>query len=59
MTAFAWFDQAWGTVASYCEFYVRFANDQWTHVTPAKYTGLLISIALVGLLLMGRGNKRT
>lgn len=59
MIAITWFGRIWDNVCSHCEFYVRFAGDQWHHMTPVKYTSLLISIAVVGLMLMGRGNKRT
>lgn len=54
----SWFDGIWNTICSYCEYYVWFAGDQWSHMTPVRYTTLLVSIGLVGFLLMGRGNKR-
>lgn len=54
----SWFDRAWSTVASHLQFYVRFAEDQWAHMSPPKYTALLVTIALVGVLMMGRDRKR-
>ena len=59
MTAMSWFDRVANVVNSHVNYYVWFIVDQWNHMTPAKYTCLLVSIAVVGLLLMGRGNKRT
>lgn len=58
MVALSWFDRAWGTVCSHCEFYVQFAEYQWDHMTPVKYTTLLVSIGVVGFLMMGRGGKK-
>ncbi|MGC1274159.1 MAG: hypothetical protein WBC44_10670 [Planctomycetaceae bacterium] len=59
MTAMSWLDRLGSLISSHINYYVWFVVDQWNHMTPAKYTGLLVSIAVVGLLLMGRGNKRT
>ena len=59
MFALTLFDRVWGTISSHCSYYVWFFQDQWDHMTPVKYTSLLISIGLIGFLLMGRGNKRT
>ena len=59
MIALNWFDRVWGTICSHCDFYVRFAEYQWDHMTPVGYTSLLTLIAAVGFVLMGRGNKRT
>ncbi len=53
-----WFERLTNTVGSYWDYYVWFAGDQWAHMTPVKYTSLLISIGLIGFLMMGRGNKR-
>lgn len=59
MVAYSWFDRLWGSVSAHCEWYVRYFGDQWNHMGPVGYTSVLITIALVGFLLMGRGNKRT
>lgn len=56
--AMNWFTNVCNTVGSYCDYYVWFAGDQWSHMTPVKYTSLLISIGLIGFLMMGRGNKK-
>ncbi|MBA3313219.1 MAG: hypothetical protein M3552_07665 [Planctomycetota bacterium] len=56
--AMNWFERLTNTVGSYWDYYVWFAGDQWAHMTPVKYTSLLISIGLIGFLMMGRGNKR-
>ena len=53
-----WFDWAWNSVAAHLDFYVRFVQDQWAHMSPPKYTALLVSISLAGVLLMGRDRKR-
>jgi hypothetical protein len=59
MVAMNWFERVWNGVQYHLNYYVFFVADQWNHMTPMKYTSLLISIGLVGFLLMGRGNKRT
>ena len=40
------------------DFYVRFAQDQWAAMTPAKYVALLVTISLAGVVMMGRDRKR-
>ena len=59
MFAMNWFERVWNGVLYHLNYYVWFVGDQWNHMTPVKYTSLLISIGLIGFLLMGRGNKRT
>jgi hypothetical protein len=53
-----WFNWLCHEITSHCHYYVWFVGDQWRHMTPVKYTTLLISIGLIGFLMMGRGNKR-
>ena len=59
MCAMSWIDRACSVVSSHVNYYVWMLGDQWNHMTPAKYTALLVTIAVIGLVLMGRGNKRT
>jgi hypothetical protein len=58
MLGISWLDRAWDSVCSHCAYYVWFVGDQWAHLTPVKYAGMLISIGLAGFLLMGRGGKK-
>jgi hypothetical protein len=53
------FENLYQTVVSYFAFYVDFFNNQWHHMTPAKYGMLLIGIGGVGWLLMKSGMKRS
>jgi hypothetical protein len=45
------------TADRYAKFYYEFAMQCWSSMTPMQYTGLLISIAVVGWLLMKSGVK--
>ena len=54
----SWIDIAWATVTDHCRFYVDYGQDQWRNLTPVKYTGLLVTIAVTGFLLMCRDRKR-
>ncbi len=47
------------TVSEYIDFYISYAHGQWRDLTPMKYGGLLISVAVFGWLLMKHGAKTT
>jgi hypothetical protein len=51
--------EAYLTVVRYLSFYADFFENQWHHMTPAKYGTLLISIGVVGWLLMKSGMKKS
>ena len=46
------------SIGSYWDFYVQFFSDQWNHMTPAKYGGLLIFIFIAGYVLL-KSNVRS
>jgi len=48
----------WYTAIDWFWFYVDFAIMLWNEMTPLQYSILLISIAVGGFLLMGKGMKR-
>ena len=41
----------------YMEFYRCFFMQQWNHMTPAKFTTMLVTVAIVGFLMMRSGTK--
>jgi hypothetical protein len=41
----------------YMEFYRSFLMQQWNHMTPTKFTLLLVAVAVAGFLMMRSGTK--
>jgi hypothetical protein len=46
-------------MASFWDYYVTLARDNWNHMTPMKYGFLLVFIFACGYLLLKSGIKRT
>lgn len=45
-------------VGRYARYYVQFASNAWTNLTPPQYGMLLTSVAVFGYLLMKSGARR-
>ena len=45
------------SISEYWDFYYRYLLSQWRHMTPMKFTALLIAIAAIGWFLMRNSAK--
>ena len=45
-------------VGRYARYYVQFASNAWTNMTPQQYGIILVSVAFFGWVLMKSGSSR-